>query len=47
MGNCEVIGAHLGLQKIGFRDHSIDIYLHDLLHKEFVVQSAVVRILIE
>ncbi len=47
MRDSEMIGAHFGLQKVGFRNHSVDIDLHYFLNKCFVVQCSLICVLIE
>ena len=47
MGDGEMVGAHLGLKQVGLRSHAVYVSVHDRFYEVFVVQSAIVCVLVE
>ena len=47
MSDCEMVGAHFGLQQIWLRNHAVYIDLHYFLHEMLVIQSAIVGVFVE
>ncbi len=42
-----MVGAHLGLEEVGLRNHPVYVDLHNFLHEGLVVQRPSLRVLVE